>query len=61
MVALTAYDNGYIKTIIRTYGDKVYTNFHNSNMREGSAEYESFMTSIDSLLFLRTNITCKYI
>ena len=59
MVALTAYDNGYIKTIIRTYGDKVYTNFHDSNMREGSVEYESFTTSIDSLLFLRTNITCK--
>ena len=55
MVALTAYDNGYIKTIIRRYGDKV------SNMREGSVEYESFMTSTDSLLFLRTNITCKYI
>ena len=32
--ALPVYDNRYIKTKVRTYGDKVYTNFHGLNIPE---------------------------
>ena len=49
--ALPVYDDSYIKTKIRTYGDKVYTNFHGLNVPEDDIEYESFtVISIDSLL-----------
>ena len=49
--ALPVYDNKYIKIKIRTYGDKVYTNFHDSNVPEDNTECESFtVISIDSLL-----------
>ena len=45
------YDERYIKTKIRTYGDKVYTNFLDLNMPEDDIESESFtVISIDSLL-----------
>ena len=54
--ALPVYDDRYIKSKIRTYDDKVYTNFHDLNVLEGDIEYESFtIISIDSF------ITCKYI
>ena len=44
---LPVYDNKYIKTKIRTYGDKVYTYFRDLNVPED----ESFTAiSIDSLL-----------
>ena len=48
---LPVYDDRYIKTKIRTYADKVYTNFHGLNVSEDDIECESFtVTSIDSLL-----------
>ena len=49
--ALPVYDNKYIKTKIRTYRDKVHTNFRNLNVPEDNTECESlFFISIDSLL-----------
>ena len=48
---LPVYDDRYIKTKIRTYGDKVYTNFRDLNLPEDDIECESFtVISIDSLL-----------
>ena len=39
----------YIKTKIRTYGDKVYTNFRGLNVPKDEIECESFtVISIDS-------------
>ena len=49
--ALAVYDDRYIKTKIRTYGDKVYNNFRGSNVPEDGVEFDYFIvTSIDSLL-----------
>ena len=39
---ISVYDNRYIKTKIRRYGDKVYTNFHGLNVLEDDIECESF-------------------
>ena len=51
-----------IKTKIRTYGDKVYTDFLGLNVSEDDIECGSFrVISIDSLLVSKTNITWKYI
>ena len=48
---LPVYDDRYIKTKIRTYGDKVYTNFRVLNVPENDIECEYFrVISIDSLL-----------
>ena len=51
---LPFYDDRYIKTKIKTYSDKVYTNFCALNVPEGDAECESFtifwIISIDCLL-----------
>ena len=45
------YDDKYIKTKIRTYGDKVYTNFCSFNVQEDGVDCESFtIISIDFLL-----------
>ena len=45
------YDNRYIKTKIKTYGDNVYTNFCSVNVLEDGVECEYFkIMSIDSLL-----------
>ena len=45
----------YIKTKIRTYGDKVYINFRDLNVSEDHIEYESFaVISIDALLVYKT-------
>ena len=47
--------NRYIKTKIRTYGDKFYTNIRGLNIPEDDIECESFtVTSIDSLLVYET-------
>ena len=47
---LPVYDGRYIKTKIRTYGNKIYTNFCNLNVPEDDIECESFtVISIDSL------------
>ena len=49
--ALPVYDDRYLKTKIRTYGHKVYTNFCGLNVPEDNIECESFtVISIDSLL-----------
>ena len=49
--ALPAYDDKCIKTKIRTYGDKVYTNFWGLNVSQDDIEFESFtVISIRSLL-----------
>ena len=49
--ALLVYDDRYIKTKIRTYGDNVYTNFCGLNVPEDDIEYDSFtVISIDSVL-----------
>ena len=60
--ALPVYDYRYIKTKIRTYGNKVYTNFRGLNVPEDDIEFESFtIISIDFLFVYKKNITCKYI
>ena len=44
------YDDRYIKTKIRTYGDKVYTYFRGLNVPDDDIECESFtVIPIDSL------------
>ena len=49
--ALLVYDDRYIKTKVRTYGDKVYFNLCDLHVPEDDAKYEYFtITSIDSLL-----------
>ena len=49
--ALPVYDDRYIKTKIRTFGDKVYTNFRGLNVPEDDIQCGSFtIFSIDSLL-----------
>ena len=49
--ALPIYDDRYIKTKIRTHGDKVYTNYQALNVPEYDTECESLIViSIDSLL-----------
>ena len=49
--ALPVYDDRYIKTKIRTFGDKVYTNFCGLNVPEYDMECTSFtVIYIDSLL-----------
>ena len=49
MNSLPVYDDSYIKTKIRIYDDKVYTNFYGLNMPEDDTEFEScIIISIDS-------------
>ena len=49
--ALPVYDDKYIKTKIRTCGDKVYTNFRSLNIPEDYIKCESFTAiCFDSLL-----------
>ena len=49
--ALPFCDDRYIQTKMRTYSDKVYTNFCGLNVPEDDMECESFaVISIDSLL-----------
>ena len=48
--ASPVYDDRYIKSKIRTYGDKVYINFRGLNLLDEYIECKSFtVTSIDSL------------
>ena len=49
--ARAIYDDRYIETKIKTYVDKVYTNFHGLDVSKDDVECESFtITFIDSLL-----------
>ena len=48
---LPVYDDRYLKTKIRTYGDIVYTNLRSLNVLEDDTECKSFtFASVDSLL-----------
>ena len=46
---LPVYDGRYIKTKIRTFGDKVYTNFRGSNVPEDDIECESFTEDLKNV------------
>ena len=60
--SLPVHNDRHIKTNIRTYSDKFYTNFCGLNVPKDGLECESFaVISIYSLLFMKINITCKYI
>ena len=49
--ALPIYHGRYLKPEIRTYGDKVYTNFRGLNVLKEDTECKSFTAiSIDALL-----------
>ena len=49
------YDDRHTKTKIRTYGDKVYTNFCGLNVLEDDIECKSFaVIYIDSLLVYKS-------
>ena len=49
--ALQVYDDRYIKNKIRTYGDKVYTNFQGLDVTEHGVGCKSFtFISVDLLL-----------
>ena len=50
--ALPVHDNRYIKTKIRTCGDKGYTSFHGINVLEDDIEYESFTVISTDFLFV---------
>ena len=51
LIALPVFDDRFIKTKVRAYGDKVYTNFRDLNVPEDDIERSSFtVISIDSLL-----------
>ena len=60
---MPVYDDRYIKTKIRKFGAKVYTNFPSLTVPENDVECESFtFISIDSLLvYKKKNVICKYI
>ena len=51
-----------MKTIVRTYGGKFYTNFPGLNVLEDDMECESLQSFLFIFcLLLKTDITCKYI
>ena len=58
--ALPVYGERYMKTKIRKYGDKVYTNFCGLNVPEDNIQCEYFtVISIDSLLAGHHKQKCK--
>ena len=58
--ALPIYDDRYIKTKIRTCGDKVYTNFHGLNVPENDKECESLPSLLLILyLYMKTNLSAS--
>ena len=50
MNALPVYDDRCIKTKVRTYGDKVYTNFRGLNVPEDGVKCEPFTIIFYSFL-----------
>ena len=55
---LLVYDHRYIKSKIKTHGDKVHSNFCGLNMQEHDIESESFKSFLSTLcLYTKTNIT----
>ena len=61
--SIPAYDDRYIKTKLRTYGNKIYTNFRGLNVLKHDIECESFTVIFLLILslYVAANITCKYI
>ena len=61
--SLPVYDDKYIKTKIRTYGDKVCTNFHGLNVPENEKKKKIFYSHFYLLCTcMRQQIfICKYI
>ena len=55
MNSLPVYVDRYIKTKIKTCGDKVHTNFHGLNVVEDDAECESFTVISSDSLFIYEN------
>ena len=59
---MPVYHDRYMNTKIRTYGNKVYTNFLGLNVPEDDLECESFIViSIDFLVVHNKKIAFKYI
>ena len=57
LIALPVYNDRYIKTKIKTYGDKVYINFRGLNVPGDDIECRSVtVISIDSLLVYENKI-----
>ena len=56
--ALAGYDGRYVKTKIRTYNDKVYTDFCGLNFPNVNI-LQSFLSIL--YLFMKRNITCTCI
>ena len=60
--ALSVYNDRYIKTKIRTYSDKVYTNFRGLNVLEYDLKCKSSIRIASFFyLLMRTHILCEYI
>ena len=59
--ASLVYDDRYIKTKIRMYGNKVYTNFHDFYVQEDGVDCECFIITYISYVLMETNITDQYI
>ena len=55
MNALWVYDDKLIKTKVRTYGDKIYTNFRGLIVLEDDIECESFTVISVKSLFVYKN------
>ena len=60
--ALPVYDDRYIKTKIRMYDDKFYTNFHGLNIPEGGGECQYFtIISMENKYYLQVYLNnCVY-
>ena len=60
--SLPVYDDRYIKTKIRTYGNNVYANFHGLNVPE-DIKNANLLQSFPLIIYLysKANITCNYI
>ena len=55
--ALSVYDEEYIKTKIRTHGNKVYTDFHDLGMPEDGVECDCILIVSIDFLFMVRNIS----
>ena len=53
---LPVYDDTYIKTKIRTYGNKAFTNFRGLNVPEDDIECESFTVMSIGFLLVYENL-----
>ena len=60
--AIPVCDDRYTKVKIRTFGDKVYTNFHGLNVPEDDINVNLLLSFLLSFYSYTTkNIICKYI